>query len=215
MDRLRKHGDLLASVAPAFDERALQTDDPHFIIHSITHQSLASHDDENEEHQRRLLAESRGIESMDSRQNDMSAALEGSRNASWVEPYHSGFTNTASRFAKSPRPAPDLEALAESTHTQSGAPPHGMHAVRPPCALIDPDGEYVLHLTPGAENEVLSPRAPGPSGSLKQQFQADLPSRLNDAEKRAIVSNGGSTIGLSLFGCVIDYMVPSFCRTAA
>ena len=39
---------------------ALQTDDPHFIIHSITHQSLASHDDENEEHQRRLLAESRG-----------------------------------------------------------------------------------------------------------------------------------------------------------
>ena len=81
-------------------------------------------------------------------------------------------------------------------------------------ALIDPDGTYILHLTPGAENEVLcSPCATGPSGTVRHQFTSchpDLASGLHDAEKRAIVSNGGSTIGLTLFGCVIDYMVPSF-----
>ena len=102
--------DLLASVAPAFDERALQTEDQHFIIHSMTHQGLASDEDENEERQRGLLAkdESRGIESMDSRKNDMAATLEGSREAFWVDSYYGGFTNTAPRFAKCPRPAPDL-----------------------------------------------------------------------------------------------------------
>jgi hypothetical protein len=218
--------DLLASVAPAFDERALQTEDQHFIIHSMTHQGLASDEDENEERQRGLLAkdESRGIESMDSRKNDMAATLEGSREAFWVDSYYGGFTNTAPRFAKCPRPAPDLEALAGSTDTQPGAPSHGMHAVRPPHALkaralIDPDGTCILHLTPGAENQVLgSPCATGPSGTVGHQFtscQSDLASGLHDAEKRAILSNGGSTIGLSLFGCVIDYMVPSFCSTAA